>query len=541
MLDLLVRNDATLLGVDQEHAPRLQPALAQHAVRRDVQHADLGSHHHQVVLGDVIPRRPQAVAVQHGTDLDAVRECDRGRAIPRFHETGVVLVERPLRIAHALVVLPRLRDHHHHRVRQRTPGEDQQFETVVEHGRVAAVGVDDRQDLPDVLAEQVGFEHRLTGVHPVDVTPQRVDLAIVGYVPIRMRPLPARKRVRAEAGVDQGERALEVRVVQVRIVLRQLVGCEHAFVTKGLVGHAGAVPVMAAFEARVADLGDRALADHVELALERHVVGQIRAAPDEDLAHERFARLRGVADHRVVRRYRAPADHFLPFLGDNHLEEPLAVPTLRRVGRQEQHPDAVLTPRRQLDARVARGLAEKLVRHLDEHPRAVAGIGLRAAGAAMRQVFEHLQALPDDFVRRFALDVDHEADATGVMLEPRVVQTLLRGGAKQRAAGRRGWAFNLRRHRRSVRSVHSASVSKISRLIATSPRQRNRHSRFRRRAWKAIGRTRRPGRGAPVQGRTVPAGKGMPSGIAWSREVRSAVGGARAAGFRGRFGGAIQR
>jgi hypothetical protein len=57
-LDLLVRDDPALLGVDQEHAAGLQPALLQHAVGRDLQHADLGREHHEAVLGHVVARRP---------------------------------------------------------------------------------------------------------------------------------------------------------------------------------------------------------------------------------------------------------------------------------------------------------------------------------------------------------------------------------------------------------------------------------------------------------------------------------------------------
>ena len=154
-LDLLVVDDAALLGVDEEHAARLQAALAARTSSGgNVEHAGFGGHDHQVVLGDVVARGAQAVAIEHRADLLAVGEGDRGRAVPRLHQAGVIFVERPLRVVHALVVRPRLRNHHHHRVRQRAAGQHQQFERVVEHRRVAAVRVDDRQDLLDVVAEQ---------------------------------------------------------------------------------------------------------------------------------------------------------------------------------------------------------------------------------------------------------------------------------------------------------------------------------------------------------------------------------------------------
>jgi hypothetical protein len=43
-------------------------------VRND---ADFGGHDDKVVVGDVVAARAQAVAVEHGADLVAVREGDR--------------------------------------------------------------------------------------------------------------------------------------------------------------------------------------------------------------------------------------------------------------------------------------------------------------------------------------------------------------------------------------------------------------------------------------------------------------------------------
>ena len=74
------------------------------------------------------------------------------------------------------------------------------------------------------------------------------------------------------------------------------------------------------------------------------------------------------------------------------------------------------------------------MRHLHEHAGAVAGVDLAAAGAAMIEVLEDLDALLDDGVRFAALDVHDEADAAGVMLELRVIEALLR----RRAQSNRG-------------------------------------------------------------------------------------------------------
>src|SRR5262245_63423763 len=50
----------------------------------------------------------------------------------------------------------------------------------------------------------------------------RVDLAVVGDHPVRVRELPAGERVGGEARVDQRERRLRPLVRQVRVVAEQL-------------------------------------------------------------------------------------------------------------------------------------------------------------------------------------------------------------------------------------------------------------------------------------------------------------------------------
>jgi hypothetical protein len=50
--------------------------------------------------------------------------------------------------------------------------------------------------------------------------------------------------------------------------------------------------------------------------------------------------------------------------------------------------------------------------------------GIAAAGAAMRQVDQNLDALDDDVVRPLALEVGNEADSAGIVLLARVVEAL---------------------------------------------------------------------------------------------------------------------
>ena len=67
---------------------------------------------------------------------------------------------------------------------------------------------------------------------------------------------------------------------------------------------------------------------------------------------------------------------------------------------------------------------EQLVGDLDQDPRAVAGVVLAAAGAAMVQVHQRRQAVADQLVGFPPLQVDDEPHAATVVLVLRVVETL---------------------------------------------------------------------------------------------------------------------
>ena len=243
-LDLFVGDDATLLGVDEEDAARVQPLLQQDVLFRDVQHADFGRHHDEVVLRHVIPRRAQAVAIEHRADDLAVGERDRRRAVPRLHHRRVILVERLALRRHRLVPGPRLGNHHEHCMRQRAAGHDEELEHVVEGRRVAAAFADDRQNLLQVVAEQIRLAHRLARVHPVDVAAERVDLAVVRDVPVGVRERPRREGVGAEPLMHERQRRVHVRIRQIGKHRLDLIGDQHAFVDQRVRRQAGDVEIL---------------------------------------------------------------------------------------------------------------------------------------------------------------------------------------------------------------------------------------------------------------------------------------------------------
>ena len=298
-LDLVVLDDPVLGGVDEEHPARLQPALADDLGRVDVEHADLGGEDDQAVVGDPVAAGAQAVAVEHGADLGAVGEGDAGRAVPGLHQRGVELVEGAPRRVHLGVVLPRLRDHHQHRVRQRAPAEVQQLEHLVEGRRVGGAracrsgrAARGRRGIRSLA------QLRLAGPHPVAVAHDGVDLAVVRDEAVRVGQRPAREGVGGEAGVHHGERRLANRSSsRSGKKLVQLAGGEHALVDEGAGGQRREVDVGLA-------LG--ALAQAERQPLEGHAgrSGRPRRG-DEELAegrHHASGRWRRAARGRSARR-----------------------------------------------------------------------------------------------------------------------------------------------------------------------------------------------------------------------------------------------
>ena len=412
-LDLAVLDDAAAGEVDEEDVAGLQAALAQDVVGRLVDHAGLRAEHDPAVLRLEPATGAQAVAVERRADHAAVGERDRGRPVPRLHQAAVEGVEALQVLGHVLAALVGLGDHHHHRVRDAAAGDREQLEHVVERRRVRAAGPDDRQDLRQVVAEQLGRELRLARAHPVDVAAQRVDLAVVGDHPVRVRELPAREGVGAEAAVDERERGLGPRVLQVGVVAEQLRRREHPLVDHGAARERGDHELRAG-----GDLGHAP--DHVELALEGvGVVPQVTLGRDDQLLDVRRVEVGGDADVVLVDRDVAPADHALALVRDGLLEQLLELRPPALVLRQEADADAVGARRREV---LPDQPAHQLVGHLQQDPGAVAGVGIGPRGAAVLEVLQRDDRPLDGLVRRLAAQPRDERDTAGIVLVCGVVE-----------------------------------------------------------------------------------------------------------------------
>ena len=212
-LDLAVVDDPALLGVDEEHVARLQAALAD-----DV----LGRHRRsrrsptpsttQPSLGLEPAAGAQAVAVERRADHAAVGERDRRRAVPRLHQArrGTRRSRAGPRACPSGPPRPP-GSSSSPRAAALRPASVSSSSTLSNVGRVEPPGRDDRAGPSRSSPNSSTRAATLARAHPVAVAAQRVDLAVVGDHPERLRQLPGRERVGREARVDERERGLRCR------------------------------------------------------------------------------------------------------------------------------------------------------------------------------------------------------------------------------------------------------------------------------------------------------------------------------------------
>ena len=352
----------------------------------------------------------------------AVGERHAGRAVPRLHQRCVELPERPPRWVHRGVVLPRLGDHHQHRVRQAAAAEVQQLEHLVEGRRVGRVGRADRREparSPGILR---AGQHRLAGVHAVAVAAHGVDLAVVGDEAERVGQRPGREGVGGEPAVHDRDGAHAAFVAQVRKVLRQLHRREHALVGDGPAGQRREVDVRRA---------SALLAQRVDPTVEVDAAGP---EPLRSGAATNSCAMYGMQPSAVAPTSapsgstgtsRQPRTSSPSSAAMASICSRAAARAAGSCGRKQMPAAKVLQP-----SAVGAGSSKSTTSRSSstgswmQDARAVTAVGFGARGAAVLEVFQGGEAVGDDGVRAPALDVGDHGDAAGVGLVLRVVQAL---------------------------------------------------------------------------------------------------------------------
>ena len=420
ILQLAVTIELAGLQIDADHLAGADPTLLDDLALGQRHHAGLGADHQEPVGRAVVAHRAQAVPVHAADHPVAIARHDAGRAVPGLHHAVAIAEEILVRLGDRHLLGPGRRDQQGLGERQRAPTAHQRLDHRVERRAVGAAGLDDRLDLLVVVAERRRHHAGLVALHPVQIAPQRVDLAVVGEHPERLRKRPGRPGVGRIALVKNGKARDEALVLQIGVEHRELFGEEQPLVDHRPAGQGADVEA-------VDVLGQHLLLDPApddeQLALELGIADAFGIA-ENDLLDLGPGRDRLIADHGRVDRHLAPAQDRVPETQHLGLDDRPAALLAGEVGaRQEYHADR--------DAAVgvlaaADLLAQEVLRDLEVDPGAVAGLAVGVDRTAMPDRAQRVDRGRDHAAARLTVDRGDEADPAGGMLVGRIVHPLAR-------------------------------------------------------------------------------------------------------------------
>ena len=238
VLDLGVAEHLAFFDVDRQQLTGAKRAFA-HDIRlvlRD--HPRLGTRDQHAVTGDDETHGAQAVPVKTGADPAAIGHGQRCGTIPRLHHRVAVGIHvAPCLGQFDRLLGPAFRHQHGFRHRGRTTRAHQDFEHRIQRGRIGRPRGDDRFDIFGHVAKGARGHANLVAFHPVDVTLERVDLAVVGQHAEGLRQPPLREGVGGIALVIDRKRGFKAFVHQVGVEVGNILRQHHALVDDRPAGH----------------------------------------------------------------------------------------------------------------------------------------------------------------------------------------------------------------------------------------------------------------------------------------------------------------
>ncbi len=126
--------------------------------------------------------------------------------------------------------LPSLRNHHENGFRQGPSGSQQKFQRVIQSACIRTIWLNHRKKRGQIIPKVVALHRPLSGLHPVSVAPERIDLSVVSDQPHRMCAIPTGKSVGRKSGVHHRKMTDVVGRLKIGKVIHQLQGAKHPFV-----------------------------------------------------------------------------------------------------------------------------------------------------------------------------------------------------------------------------------------------------------------------------------------------------------------------
>ncbi len=305
-------------------------------------------------------------------------------------------------------------------MRQRAPRLEEQFHRAVKGRRIAPSLGDDGEELLHVVAEERRFQQRLARLHPVHIAAQRIDLAVVRDVAIRMRQRPAGKRVRRKALMNDAQCALEPRVGELAIEVGNLRRKQQALIHNRPRRERGNVEEMTVFHLFHHDLAFDALPRHIELALEMIFVPVVGTA-EEYLLNIGLGGPRLASDRVAIAGRIPPAQYAQAFFAGHPLDDAFALQSLVFTHRQKDHAHRVGAGLGQGESQGLALSGKKFMGNLDQDARAIPSLRVATGGASVRQANQNLDAHLDHLVALFATHAGDKPHAAVVSLVARIV------------------------------------------------------------------------------------------------------------------------
>ena len=175
----------------------------------------------------------------------------------------------------------------------------------------------------------------LAGKHAVRVAADRVDLPVVGYETVGMRPFPAWQRVGGKSRVDQRDGRSVVRALKILIESAELSDQEHSLIDDCARRQGADVGVLGALL--------KFAADHIQSSVEINTLRYRFGFSEKTLPDGRHAVARPVTQNLGMNGHFSPSyDRNSCFVGDNFEESSGKCPP-EPLLRQKEHADAVFS------------------------------------------------------------------------------------------------------------------------------------------------------------------------------------------------------
>ena len=234
--------NASGTGIDNHQLARAHAAFFNHFVRLVVPDADFRGAGDELIFGNDVARRAQAITVEVTGRVATVGHDDARRAVPWLHMHGVKVEERTQLRIHIRVVLPGWRHQQTHGAHDVHPAGQQQLQHVVHGTGVGAGFVNERRGVVQVR-DQRGLELIGTGAGPLAVAGNGVNFTVVRQVAERLRQRPAWYGVGGEALVEQADSRLQAQVREVQVEARQIRRHTQTFIDVDQIGQATNVEI----------------------------------------------------------------------------------------------------------------------------------------------------------------------------------------------------------------------------------------------------------------------------------------------------------